>query len=73
MVLRMRRARSFAEFTLSGRSEVLRCPENDCAEGTLDCGSARYRLSDRLQGGSFAAAVQGASRIFIQGGEAQGS
>ena len=50
-------------------AEVLRCHENDCAEGTLDCGSARYRLSDWFQGGRFPAAVQGASRIFRHRGE----
>jgi hypothetical protein len=29
IALKMRRARSFAEFTLSGQSEILRCAQND--------------------------------------------
>jgi hypothetical protein len=45
------------------------CHENACAEGTVECGSASYRLWLRIQGGSFAAALQGASRIFMRSGE----
>ncbi len=35
------------------------CPENVCAEGALDCGSASYRRSLEFQGGSSAVALQG--------------
>jgi hypothetical protein len=55
--------------------------ENGCAEGILDCGSSSYRFClarlggmsawKRTKSGSFAAAVQSASRIFIHGGEPQ--
>jgi hypothetical protein len=47
---------------------IERYSENACAEGTLECGSARYRGSLEFQGGSFAAALQGASRIFMVSG-----
>ena len=40
-----------------------------CAEGALECGSVSYRLWLGFQAGSSAAAVQGASRIFMRGGE----
>ena len=36
-----------------------------CAEGILECGSASYRLQLGMKGGSFAAALQGAARIFM--------
>jgi hypothetical protein len=53
--------------------EILRCHENGCAEGTLECGSASYRLVlSEWKAASplrFAAALQGASRILMQGGE----
>jgi len=48
--------------------ELIRCPENTCAEGALECGSASYRLSFGFQGGSSAAALQGAARIFVVSG-----
>jgi len=45
------------------QDEILR-HENDCAEGTLECGIRQPTdYSPRVQGGSFAAALQGASRI----------
>jgi hypothetical protein len=57
------------------------CYENGCAEGTLDCGRSRYRFClarlggmsawERTKSGSFAAAVQSASRVFIHRGEPQ--
>ena len=51
--------------------EILRCHENDCAEGTLECGSSSYRLFDPLESkaAAEAAALQGASRIFMHRGE----
>jgi hypothetical protein len=55
--------------SLERNAESLRCHENACAEGTLECGSASYRLWFGIQGGSFAAALQGASRIFMRSGE----
>ena len=51
--------------------QMLRCHENGCAEGTLECGSVSYGLLLGLHGGSFAAALQGASRIFMQSGAPQ--
>jgi len=33
------------------------CPENLCAEGTLECGSEAAALEFRQKGGSFAAAL----------------
>jgi hypothetical protein len=57
------------------------CFENGCAEGTLDCGRSSYRFClarlggmsawERTKSGSFAAAVQSASRIFMHSGEPQ--
>jgi len=44
------------------------CFENDCAEGTLECGSASCRLSFGFEGRNSAAALQGASRIFMVSG-----
>jgi tetratricopeptide (TPR) repeat protein len=58
-------------------AEILRCHENGCAEGTLECGGLTppsplcvYALGTprRRQ----AAALQGASRIFMHGGEPEG-
>ena len=45
------------------------CHENASAEGTLACGSVSYRLWLSVQGGSLAAALQGASRIFMPSSE----
>jgi len=44
---------------------IASCSENDCSEGTSECGSDSYRLCFEFHGGSFAAALQGASRIFM--------
>jgi hypothetical protein len=56
----------------------LLCNENDCAEGTLDCGSSSYRSPlhiGRMNRGrkavAAATAVQSASRIFMRSGEPQ--
>ena len=47
-------------------ARFLRRHENDCAEGTLECGSGAAALNSKRYGGSSAAALQGASRIFMQ-------
>ena len=56
-------------------AEILR-HENDCAEGTLECGGltppsplGRYALATLRR--RRAAALQGASRIFMHGGESK--
>jgi len=38
------------------------CSDNTCAEATLQCGSASYRLWSGFEGGSFAAALQDLTR-----------
>jgi hypothetical protein len=58
-------------FAARKEMQILRCHENGCAEGTLECGTVSYRLLLGLQGGSFAASLQGASRIFMRCGAPQ--
>ena len=67
--LRVNSAKHPCRLPTKTTAETLRCHENACAEGTLECGSASYRLRLGIQGGSFAAALQGASRIFMRNGE----
>jgi hypothetical protein len=51
------------------QTEIARSHEGGSAEGTLECGSAATALSLGIEGGSSAAALQGASRILIHTGE----
>jgi hypothetical protein len=56
------------------QGRIPRCPENDCAEGALECGGLTPPSPlGRRAGGTLrrrqAAALQGASRIFMHGGE----
>ena len=50
-------------------SVIPRCHANACAEGALECGSGAAAFPPGIQGGSSAATLQGASRIFVHGGE----
>jgi hypothetical protein len=66
-------AATVAEANREEKSKILHCDENCCAEGASEYGKAGYRLFGGIQGGSFAAAVQGALCTFMQRGEPQDS